>query len=223
MNKLSGFTKLLIAFIAFILGMIICRVVYSGSSRFIFLLWNLFLAWIPFRVSLLLSSQKSIGKWKSCFWVAVWLLFFPNALYIITDLIHLEDKTNVPIWYDAVLLFTSAIAGLLMAFASLYKVEKFFYGQFGYKAPDKLIVGCLFLGSFGVYLGRFLRWNSWDIITNPLELANEIIVRLVFPVEYYRTWAISLLFTSLFSLLYFTIKKFSVYGHFLNREGDITN
>lgn len=221
MIKLSAFQRLLAAFTAFILGMIICRVLYSGSIRFIFLLWNLFLAWIPFRISLYLSGRKIPNKWQAGFLLTGWLLFFPNALYIITDLIHLEAKTNVPVWYDAVLLFTSAIAGLMLAFASLYNVEKYFSRQISSSAANKLILLCLFIGSFGVYLGRFLRWNSWDIITNPWELAKEIAVRLLFPIEYYRTWAITMLFTCLFSLLYFTIKKLTVYGISLSKEGPL--
>ncbi|MCW3094249.1 MAG: hypothetical protein JWP81_5318 [Ferruginibacter sp.] len=212
MIKLSAFQKILGAFVAFILGMIICRILYSDSLRYIFLSWNLFLAWIPFKISLYLSSNKKRKSWQAAILVAGWLLFFPNALYIITDLIHLETKTNVPLWYDVVLLFTSAIAGLMMAFASLYKVEKFFARQVGIPAAGKLIILCLFIGSFGVYLGRFLRWNSWDIIADPWDLAKEITVRFVFPFEYYRTWAITLLFTALFSLLYFAIKKLTIYG-----------
>ncbi|MEO5888691.1 MAG: DUF1361 domain-containing protein [Ferruginibacter sp.] len=207
MIKLSNFQKLLAAFIVFITGMIICRICYSGSFRFIFLLWNLFLAWIPFKISLYLTSQKVSNKWHAAILLAGWLLFFPNALYIVTDLIHLDGRSNVPVWYDAVLLFTSAVAGLLMAFVSLYKVEVFFNKQISNSATNKIIVFCLFIGSFGVYLGRFLRWNSWDIVTNPWDLTKEIAVRFLFPFEYYRTWAITLLFTVLFSLLYFTIKK----------------
>ncbi|MEO6729628.1 MAG: DUF1361 domain-containing protein [Ferruginibacter sp.] len=216
--KLSGFQKLLIAFMAFITAMILCRILYSGSIRFIFLLWNLFLAWIPFQVSLYLPLEKPANKPHAYFLLALWLLFFPNALYIITDLIHLETKANVPVWYDAILLFTSAIAGLMMAFASLYKVELFFNKHVGPKASAKLIVGCLFLGSFGVYLGRFLRWNSWDIISNPWQLASQIGVRFWFPIEHYRTWSITLLFTCLFSLLYFAVKKIDMYKSGLEKD-----
>lgn len=210
MIKLSQFQKLLVVFIAFITGMIICRILYSGSIRYLFLLWNLFLAWVPFQVSLFLTQKWEINKWKSWFLLAGWLLFFPNALYIITDLIHLEAKTNVPVWYDAVLLFTSAITGLVLAFASLYKVEQFFNRKLGSSATNKLILFCLFIGSFGVYLGRFLRWNSWDVITNPLELAREIGARFFFPIAYYHTWAITILLTCLFSLLYFAVKKLTI-------------
>jgi uncharacterized membrane protein len=207
---LSNFQKLLTVFVAFIAGMIAFRILYSGNTRYLFLLWNLFLAWVPFQISLYLSQNKTSRKWTARFWLAGWLLFFPNALYIITDLIHLEAKTNVPIWYDAVLLFTSAGTGLLMAFVSLYKVEIFLLKQISHSATNKLLLLCLFMGSFGVYLGRFLRWNSWDIVTNPFDLFKVIAVRFIFPIQYYQTWAITILFTCFFSLLYFAVKSFSL-------------
>ncbi len=65
----------------------------------------------------------------------------------------------------------------------------------------------LFLGSFGVYIGRFLRWNSWDIVTNPFSLLVEIAKQFAMPFQHYRTWAVTVLLTGLFSLLYFGIKK----------------
>ena len=134
--------------------------------------------------------------------------FFPNALYIITDLIHLEGgKTDVPVWFDAILLFTSSIAGLIMAFTSLFKVEVFLQRKIQGIIVKKVVIGCLFVGSFGVYLGRFFRWNSWDIITNPLNLLRQVIDPFIFPLEHYRTSGVTGLLTCLFSLPYFTIKK----------------
>lgn len=206
MTRLSRFNQLLLAFIVFIAGMIFCRILYSGSNRFLFLLWNLFLAWIPLRLSLYLSHKAITAKWQSALVLLGWLLFFPNALYIITDLVHLEAKTMVPAWFDVILIFTAAIMGLMMAFASLYRVEKFFHLQFSRSVTNQLILLSLFLGSFGVYLGRFLRWNSWDVITNPVGLCREIGLRFLFPHQYYGTWAITVLLTCLFSLLYFAIQ-----------------
>ncbi len=144
---------------------------------------------------------------RSFLLLLVWLLFFPNALYIVTDLIHLESHTTVPVWYDVVLLFSSASLGLLLAFTSLYKVEVFLCHRMKNNIVNALIPVCLFLGSFGVYLGRFLRWNSWDVITEPVQLAKEISIRFLFPHQYVGTWAITLVFTFLFSILYFSIKK----------------
>ena len=140
--------------------------------------------------------------------VAGWLLFFPNALYIITDLVHLRHSgDDAPVWFDALLLFTSSITGLMMAFISLYQIETFIRRAITAKHADKIIIASIFLGSFGVYLGRFLRWNSWDILANPFSLLFEVTGRFTNPVVHYRTWMITVLLTCLFSLLYYAAKK----------------
>lgn len=204
-KRYSPLQQLLIVFLSVIIGMIFCRVLYSGSLRYIFLLWNLFLAWIPLQVSLYVQKENPVIK--STALLFTWLLFFPNALYIITDLVHLEANTNVPLWYDAVLLFMAATTGLIMAFVSLFNIESFLARRMSLLLVNRLVIIALFLGSFGVYLGRFLRWNSWDIISNPLALFEEIGIRFLFPFEHYRTWAVTFLLTAFFSLLYFGIKK----------------
>lgn len=192
--------------IAFVSMLIAGRILYSGQYRFVFLVWNLFLAWLPFAVGFLLSSRDS-NKWKQWSLFAVWLLFFPNAIYIITDLIHLKETGGVPLWYDALLLFAAAITGLIMAFVSLHKAEIFLYGHFKQKVVQPLIVLILLLGSFGVYLGRFLRWNSWDVFTNPTGLVYQIAHRFIFPFQHTRTWGITVLLTVFLYLLWLAIKK----------------
>lgn len=211
MNTQITFQKLLLAFVAFIAALIACRIYYSGSLLFIFLLWNIFLAWIPFAVSHYLTLPVVNNKWKERMLLIVWLLFFPNALYIITDLVHLDIESSIPKWFDAILLFTSSIVGLMMAFISLYRVEKFLSERFARKTVSIIIAGVLFLGSFGVYLGRFLRWNSWDIVSNPLGLLATIVQRFIFPFEHLRTWGITITLTILFYLLYLSIKKLPGY------------
>jgi uncharacterized membrane protein len=215
-DKLPAFTKLVLLLIVFVVGMIIARIGYSSSLRFIYLLWNLFLGWIPLQLSIYLSKRHG-NKWKDWIIFLAWLLFFPNALYIVTDLIHLKGHANVPIWYDAILLFTCAITGLLLAFASLYRIEIFLMKKINKAGVNKVIVLVIFLGSFGVYLGRFLRVNSWDVIVNPFELLNEIWIRLLYPFKYYRTWVVTLLLTVLFNLLYFGLKNMPTYAQSLKR------
>ncbi len=123
-------------------------------------------------------------------------------------MIHLEDiETDVPVWFDAILIFTTSVAGLILAFASLFKVETFLQQKIKQPMVNRLIIGCLFLGSFGVYLGRFLRWNSWDIVTHPLILLTQIAAPFILPLQHYRTWGETGMLTCLFCLLYFTIKK----------------
>ncbi len=211
MKNTISFQKLLLAFFAFIGLLILTRVIYSGKLSFVFLVWNLFLAWLPFIISSSFKRIVQIEKWKQLFVFAAWLLFFPNALYIVTDLIHLDLETTVPKWFDAILLFTSCITGLMMAFISLIRVEKYLSYHFSSRVVNAQIIFILFLASFGVYLGRFLRWNSWDIISNPFGLVSSILQRFIFPFNHLQTWGVTVMLTTLFYLLYLTIKKLPGY------------
>ena len=208
MIKLSSAERVIAAFLLFIAAMLLSRIWYSGSLRYVFLLWNLFLAWVPFQLSVFLTVKQPENRWFKYFLISCWLLFFPNALYIITDLIHLEElRGNVPLWFDAILLFTCSVTGLIMAFISLYQVEMYLQQNMSKKQVSKFVLAALFVGSFGVYIGRFLRWNSWDIVTNPFSLLMEISNHIAMPFQHYRTWAVTVLLTGLFNLLYFAIKK----------------
>lgn len=206
MKLFTPFNRLLGVFFVFIGLLIAIRIVYSGSIRYIFLSWNIFLAWIPYVLSNYFTHYQKKEKWKQLFLFASWLLFFPNALYIVTDLIHLEESTSVPLWYDAVLLFASSFIGLIMAVISLQKAEIFLRTIFKKRTVNFMVPVILFMGSFGVYLGRFQRWNSWDIINNPFALALDIVTRFAFPHDHFHTWAITIILTALYTLLYFFIK-----------------
>ncbi|RYY70776.1 MAG: DUF1361 domain-containing protein [Chitinophagaceae bacterium] len=206
MKSLTPFGKLLTAFLLFIFSLIIFRVAYSGTGMYIFLGWNIFLAWLPYVLSLQLKFYRAKEKWKQLFILGSWLLFFPNALYIVTDLVHLRDESSMPWWFDAMLLFAAAFAGLLMAFVSLRNTERYLGSVFNIKTVQAITFCLLFLGSFGVYLGRFERFNSWNIVNNPLELGFNIIASIVNPIDNVKVWAITVLFTAVYSLLYYCIK-----------------
>jgi len=206
-----SFQKILFAFCAFIGLLLAARVVYSGKLQYLFLLWNIFLAWIPFVISSLFHTMINKSKWKQVLIFCCWLAFFPNALYIVTDLVHLGRESSVPKWFDAVLLFSSSVVGLMMAFISLHRVEKHLYQTVHKKLRSPVIVFILFLGSFGVYLGRFLRWNSWDILNNPFQLMVSICQRFIYPFDHARTWGVTMIFTILFYLLHISIKKLPGY------------
>ena len=204
MKRTLSFNQLLYAFIGFIFLMILVRLTYSGDRHCLFLAWNIFLAWIPYALSQLFNGRKR--GWKQRVLFAVWLLFWPNALYIVTDLIHINDTYNVPLWYDALLFFSAAVAGLMMAFVSLYKMEIFITQKLKPFAAMLTMIGILFIGSFGVYLGRFYRFNSWDIIHNPFNLAGSILSHIFLPQQHLYTWAVTVLFTVIFAFLYYSFK-----------------
>ena len=206
MKFLSSFNRLLAVFFVFIGMLIAFRILYTGSLVHLFICWNIFLAWIPYVLSNFFAEVKQKAKWKQLFLFASWLLFFPNALYIVTDLIHIDDNKEIPVWYDAVLLFASSFIGIMMAFVSLQKVEFFLKCVFSKRVVAALVPFILFVASFGVYLGRFERWNSWDVIKDPMALGFNIINNFISPIDNYRTWAITILFTAIYSLLYFFLK-----------------
>ena len=206
MKLLSPFAKLLTAFLLFIGLLIIFRTFYSGTLRYYFLVWNLFLAWIPYILSTFITSYSKKEKWKQLFIASSWLLFFPNALYIVTDLVHLQHATNMPWWFDAMLLFTAAFAGLMMAFVSLRNMEKYLSTLLNKNIVHVLSFSLMFLGSFGVYLGRFERWNSWNIINDPFSLAGNILSCIMNPIDNAKVWAITILFTGVYSLLYYSVR-----------------
>jgi uncharacterized membrane protein len=211
MNTTFSFQKALFAFFGFIGLLIAVRIFYTGSTLYLFLVWNIFLAWIPFMISSSFNKLAGSAGWKQLLIFGCWLAFFPNGLYIVTDLIHLQIESEVPKWFDAVLLFSASVAGLMMAFISLYRVEAFLHKTIHRKLLPLSIVAILFLGSFGVYLGRFLRWNSWDIISNPFQLMLSIGHRIISPFDHLQTWTVTGTLTIFFYLLYISIKKMPGY------------
>ncbi len=149
-------------------------------------------------VALLVGRYATTGEWVFLWMVwnlfLAWLLFLPNAPYMVTDLLHLRPRAGVPLWYDALLLFTFAWAGCVLGFASLSVVHRRVEAWLGRAAGWAVVGGVGLLSGFGIYLGRFLRWNSWDVLTRPGALAEDVLVRVLRPADHPRTWAITLLF-----------------------------
>ena len=201
-----SFSKRIIIPLGFTLFLLAVRIMVTGELVYVFLAWNLFLAWIPFAL-----SQKLIittNRWKIFFLIALWLLFLPNAPYIITDFLHLKQRPPIPYWFDILLLFSAALNGLLLGLLSLLAVEKFLANRYGNRISGLIILCSFFLCSFGIYIGRYLRWNSWDIIMNPGEIAADILERVFYPFDHVGTWSVTVLFGSFFYVLYYSIKKF---------------
>ena len=207
MKRSLSFNHLLLITFIFICALIGCRIIYTDGWKHVFLIWNIFLAWIPYATSNYFKGYVTKQKWKQLFLFSGWLLFFPNALYIITDLIHLQESGSAPVWFDAILLFTASFIGLLMAFISLHNAEKYLLTIFKKKLPVFIMPLIIFVSSFGVYLGRFERWNSWDVIHSPVALGADILVAIIFPQDHLRAWFVTLLLSILFYLIYAFSKK----------------
>ena len=146
----------------------------TGDAYYRFLVWNLILAWVPL---VLAMGAYGRARRRVDLTVAVllvpWLLFFPNAPYLLTDFIHL-DEGPAPLWYDALMLSAFAWTGLLLGFASLYLVQMILRRAFGTVVAWLGVVLALSLGSIGVYVGRFIRFNSWDALLHPIRVAEVV-------------------------------------------------
>jgi uncharacterized membrane protein len=158
----------------FSVALVATRYFYSREPIFGWLIWNLFLAWIPFGLSILIYDRHRAGaRPRSLVPLgALWLLFLPNAPYILTDFKHLFPSPAVPLWVDVVVIAAPAWTGMLLGFLSLYLVQSVLRQHTGPRVAWVAAVAALGLSSFGIYLGRVLRWNSWDVIANPRILSD---------------------------------------------------
>ncbi|WP_052732286.1 DUF1361 domain-containing protein [Hymenobacter terrenus] len=187
--------------------LVVGRVVMTGRGLFLFLIWNLFLALIPFALSSLLSIANGPLRARILVPVgAAWLLFFPNAPYILTDLFHLEARPNVPLWYDLALILSCAWNGLMLAYASLSDMQRLVQLRLGVWAGWAFATVALLLSSFGIYLGRYLRFNSWDVLANPLTLFYDIVNRILHPFSFPGTWGVTLVFGLFLLVGYGTVR-----------------
>lgn len=199
-------TILLIAMTLFCIAISVTRSLITDTKVFLFLNWNLFLALIPFTISSLMLVYNLNRKLPVILLIITWILFFPNSPYILTDLFHLRLNGSAPIWFDLVLILSFAWTGLVYGLISLMDIEKHLAAYLNKKLVNSLIISFLFLASFGIYLGRYLRWNSWDIISTPLGLTGNILDRFLNPLSHPRTWGMTLLMGLLLNMIYFSIK-----------------
>jgi uncharacterized membrane protein len=180
---LAGLTAAFILGSLGAIGMLAVRMDRVGEPAFVFLTWNLFLAWVPYVLALAVAAVHALRGPRPLLWVfgAGWLLFLPNAPYILTDFIHLGRVRGAPLWFDAALIGTFAAAGLALGLASLLIVHQVVEARVGRAFGWVVAVTSLVLSAVGVYLGRFPRFNSWDVVTDPDGLVAVVLQRLADP------------------------------------------
>jgi len=146
--------------------LVIGRIVWTRDMHLSFLIWNLFLAWLPMVFAVLAREHEQEGKspgWRFFAFGAAWLLFFPNAPYIFTDIIHLSHSYTHP-WADLILILINALTGMVLGFLSLYLMQSSVRRMSGQWMSWLFIVAVAMLSGFGIYIGRFMRLNSWDVV-----------------------------------------------------------
>lgn len=188
------------------LALFIGRVVYSQQPRvYSNLVWNLFLAWVPYGFSMVAYGLLHLTRrswWLMPLPGVIWLLFFPNAPYILTDFFHLIPRPGVPLWYDVLLLICFSWTGIFLAVASLRtmsRVVSAYLGQFPSWAFTSLAI---LLSAVGIYLGRFERWNSWDMLTHPRRIVADILRPMTDPLNSLRFFGVTILFAIFLFICY---------------------
>jgi uncharacterized membrane protein len=196
----------LVAASAASVALAVVRDSHAGNLDFWFLIWNLALAWIPFLLAL--AAYASARRPTSTAMLGLgWLLFFPNAPYIVTDFVHLSRVAPVPFWYDALTIGAFAATGLALGFASLYLMQCVVRDRVGVAASWLAVLVACALGSVGIYLGRFVRANSWDVLTRPEWFARLAHARLLDPFGNPRLIAVTCAFTLLLTVGYATVYR----------------
>jgi uncharacterized membrane protein len=193
------------------IGLVVARVAYTDNGQHLGLIWNLFLAWIPFMLAYLahtISWQRLAVYLVIPVVALLWLLFFPNAPYMLTDLQDLSRRSiGAPLWYDVIIVVWCSWTAMLLGIVSLYLMQDIVMRTFGRTVGWIFVFVISALSSFGIYLGRFVRLNSWDILNNPKETAQTILGLVVEPSR--RLTAFTLAYTSFFLFVYLMLYSFS--------------
>jgi uncharacterized membrane protein len=184
------------------------RSVESQTDRYWFLTWNLILAWLPLAFVWWLVTRLRKTAWWS--WpniglTLLWLGFLPNSFYLMSDLIHLHETGEVSLLYDIVMFMSFIFNGLVAGFMSLFLVHRELLKRVAYEKAHGLIILIILACSFAIYLGRSLRWNSWDILINPAGLLFDVSDRVVNPAAHPQTFVTTVTFFVLLLSVYLVI------------------
>jgi len=190
---------------------IMMRMYYSSNLMYLFLVWNLFLAWIPYAITIAIQEHPFVLKNKFLLFGALmaWLVFFPNGPYILTDLFHLHLRPDVPKWFDLILLLSFGWTGLMLGLISLYNVQNILSNVVNKFFSRAVVVGAAFLSGYGVYLGRFERYNSWNLLTDPILLIKDILGHVLHPIQHKDMVVFSFSFGLFVLLVYYTLIIFT--------------
>jgi uncharacterized membrane protein len=191
--------------------MLFYRLYATGSFYYFFLLWNLILAWLPYLISFAFVDLPVFrsGRVKAFVLFASWLLFLPNSPYLLTDLVHLTARQGIPLWFDALLIVMFAWTGLLLGLKSIARVHHYLKLSFSVLISRSLLAFVILSCSFGIYVGRILRWNSWDLVIQPVPLSKSILAQFLHPFHHQQTFGMTLAFSLFLTISYYTLLVFS--------------
>lgn len=201
--------KALVVSCLFSMLLVLVRIIVTGRLSFIFLSWNLFLAIIPYYISSRLQRKpfQKEKKIKNTIVFIAWLLFIPNSFYILTDLFHLEIREEPLRWFDLTLIFSFAWNGLLLGILSVRQMEKIMWRRFRVRNEFLFLYPLMWLIALGIYIGRYMRFNSWDVITNPFQLLEDIFYMIIHPFMHFYEWGMITCFSVFMTIIYMSVKR----------------
>jgi uncharacterized membrane protein len=180
------------------------RMKFSHSLFLAFLIWNLFLAGLPLAISVLIQHYAAVRAKRVLLYplLVCWLLFLPNSFYLITDFVHLNKCNAIPIWFDILLIGSFTAAGIFFGVQSMLNIYIVsLSGNTITKSKAFIAIICL-LSGFGIYIGRYLRYNSWDVLHEPYRLILHTLSSLFTHDTYRAAWGITLGFGTLQYLMF---------------------
>jgi uncharacterized membrane protein len=209
----SEIDRLLFLSVCFSCLLVAIRMIHTGRNTFLFLVWNIFLAWLPYLITGQLARMKPFRpRLLFAGLMLAWLLFIPNSFYIITDLFHLNDWYNdrqMPSWFDLAMILSFVWNGLLLGVLSIRQMERIVKPRLPAHHELFFLYPVMWLNAVGVYTGRYLRFNSWNLITDPFQLFGDMARLVIHPVRNQYVWAMIFCFSILMTLMYLMMKRIS--------------
>jgi len=190
------------------LGILLVHVISTHNLMYWYLGWNLLLAWLPLLFVVLLRKSLTYHPWLAwspMIWTVLWLAFLPNSFYIVSDLLHLQSVSTTDLLYDTVMMVSFMLNGLVLGYISLYQVHKELKERLSINWTNGLVSLSLLVCSFAIYLGRDLRWSSWDLIVNPQGILFDISNQIIDPSHHLQAFTTTLMFFVLIGTFYLVI------------------
>lgn len=187
------------------LFLLMARMIATHEPTYWFMSWNLILAWVPLGLAWWLLARLRSTAWFSpanIVLVFLWLGFLPNAFYIASDIIHLPEGGGVSYLFDVVMMLSFTFNGFVLGFLSVYGIHNRLKQKLGGRWTAVLI-GLVFLAcSFAIYLGRYLRWNSWDVFVHPVGVIFDVSDPFINPSSHPQVFTTMAMFFILLSSIY---------------------
>jgi uncharacterized membrane protein len=184
------------------------RIAMTGVVRYWFVPENLALAWLSFVFGWLLYlglTKRRWLSWQNIVLSILWLGFLPNSWYVLTDFVHLSPTSEISQIYDIVLMSSLTLCGFILGFTSLYMMHNEFLKRRSLRASHVTVAAILLLSSFAIYLGRDLRWSTWDVVANPSGIILDVSDRVIDPFGHPRAFNVTALFFIFLGAIYLAI------------------